>query len=71
MKQKKKRNPVAFELLCSGKYNQRVVKNKKLYSRKEKHKKTSKNKFEVFYFHALISQSASRIRFQSGFAVPR
>lgn len=50
MKQKKKRNPVAFELLCSGKYNQRVVKNKKLYSRKEKHKKNLEKQIRGFLF---------------------
>ena len=27
-------NPMAFELLCSGKYKKRIVRNKKRYDRK-------------------------------------
>lgn len=38
-KNKKTRDPMARELLTSGKYKMRIVRSKKLYSRKEKHKK--------------------------------
>ena len=51
MKTKKKRNPIARELLCSGKYGQRIIKSKKLYTRKEKHRKSSDKRYsELFYF---------------------
>ena len=40
-KKRKKRDPMARELLTSGKYRMRVVKSAKAYSRKEKHKKGS------------------------------
>lgn len=49
MKQRKRRNPVALELLCSGKYKPRVVKNKKLYSRKDKHKKSLEKQIRGFF----------------------
>ena len=50
MKPKKKRNPFARELMCSGKYGQRVVQSKKLYTRKEKHRKSfGKKDPELFY----------------------
>lgn len=39
MKKRKRPNPIAKELLVSGKYAMRIVKSKKKYSRKEKHKK--------------------------------
>lgn len=38
MKQRK-RNPMAADLFSGPKYRMRVVKSKKLYSRKTKHKK--------------------------------
>ena len=51
MKTKKKRDPFARELICSGKYGQRIVKSKKLYTRKEKYKKSFAKKYsELFYF---------------------
>lgn len=51
VKKKKRRNPMARELLVSGKYSLRIVKSKKTYSRREKHKKGSgKNYQEPFSF---------------------
>ena len=54
MKPKKKRDPMARELLCSGKYGQRVMKNKKIYSRKEKHKKSSGQRFPELSFYETV-----------------
>ena len=52
---RKKRNPMAKELLLSGKYRIRIVKSKKLYSRKEKHKKALKINIQslfLWHFHS-------------------
>ena len=57
MKPKKKRDPVARELMCSGKYGQRIINSKKIYTRKEKHRKSSDKRYsELFHFcrNALI-----------------
>lgn len=50
MKLNKKRNPIAYELRCSRKYAMRIVKNKKIYSRKTKHKKSSIKKYMELSF---------------------
>lgn len=49
-KKKKTRDPMARELLTSGKYRMRVVRSKKLYSRKEKHKKGFEQRFRSLFF---------------------
>lgn len=63
MKQKKKRNPVAYELLCSGKYRKRVLKNKKIYSRREKHPKSFGKQYPELLFCFFPRFSYNRIRF--------
>lgn len=39
MKRKKRPNPMARELRTSGRYAPRIVRSKKAYTRKDKHKK--------------------------------
>lgn len=56
MKKKKtpKRNFIAKELLCSGKFAMRIIRNKKAYTRKVKFKKCSEiNSSEHFLRHLL------------------
>lgn len=46
VKKKKRRDPIARELLVSGKYSLRIVKSKKVYTRREKYKKGSSQRYQ-------------------------
>lgn len=63
MKTKKKRDPVAYELLCSGKYKKRIVKSKKIYSRREKHRKSFGKQYPELLFCFFSRFPYNRIRF--------
>lgn len=56
MKKKKtpKRNFIAKELLCSGKFAMRIVRNKKAYTRKIKFKKCSEINSSEHFFTSFV-----------------
>lgn len=53
IKKKKRRDPMARELLVSGKYSLRIVKSKKIYSRRNKHRKGSDQQYQEPFLYFL------------------